>query len=232
MKRTAIFSAPVATLFIIAGLLFLAIGVVGSIKGRIQPGKTGRIMSGVAGAILIVMGLLMHQKSGEAITHPPTRSQTESATQSATASATQTPTVAVIPASSTRTPSGTPRPTSTPTPTNTPIIQPGPISVNVNSNPRIVSPGGSTEITVFATASDGSVVQNAQVIVSAGGGSFQDTGATKVVGTTNGRGVFNTTWRAYEANAYAGDASYNLVVEVSRKGIGSGKGEIQIFVRK
>jgi hypothetical protein len=108
----------------------------------------------------------------------------------------------------------------------------GPISVNVNSDPRVVSPGGSTEITVFATASDGSVVPNAHVIVSAGGGAFKETGATQVVGSTNEKGLFHTTWRTYEPSAYTGEMSYAIGVEVKKEGFVEGKGEIEVFVRK
>lgn len=111
-------------------------------------------------------------------------------------------------------------------------IQTGPISVSVNSDPRVVSPGGSTEITVFATASDNSVIPNAHVTLSAGGGAFQETGATKVVGSTNEKGVYHTTWRTNEASAYTGDMSYVIGVEVKKEGFDQGKGEIQVFVRK
>ncbi len=102
----------------------------------------------------------------------------------------------------------------------------------MNSNPRSVSPGGSTEITVLATASDNSVIPNAHVTVVAGGGAFQGTGATKVVGDTNEKGVFHTTWRTYEASAYTGDMSYLIGVEVNKDGFVKGSGEVQVFVRK
>jgi hypothetical protein len=108
----------------------------------------------------------------------------------------------------------------------------GPISVSVNSDPRVVLPGGSAEITVFATASDNSVIPNAQVTLNAGGGAFQETGATKVVGSTNEKGVYHTTWRTNEPSAYAGDTSYLIGVEVKKEGFVQGNGEIQVFVRK
>ena len=38
----AVFSAPVANLFIIGGLIFLGLGVVGTMSGKIEPSKTGR----------------------------------------------------------------------------------------------------------------------------------------------------------------------------------------------
>lgn len=43
---TGIFSAPIATLFVVAGMVFLLIAVVGNISGRIEPGAKGRIASG------------------------------------------------------------------------------------------------------------------------------------------------------------------------------------------
>jgi photosystem II stability/assembly factor-like uncharacterized protein len=56
----AVLAAPVANLFIVGGLVFLGIAVVGQISGKIEPGKTGRIASGVLGAILLVVGLVIH----------------------------------------------------------------------------------------------------------------------------------------------------------------------------
>jgi hypothetical protein len=56
----AVFTAPLATIFIVAGILFLLIAVVGNISGKIEPGEKGRIVSGVAGIIFIFLGLAMH----------------------------------------------------------------------------------------------------------------------------------------------------------------------------
>jgi hypothetical protein len=56
----AVLAAPIANLFIVGGLVFLGIAVVGQISGKIEPGKTGRIASGVLGAILLVVGLVIH----------------------------------------------------------------------------------------------------------------------------------------------------------------------------
>jgi hypothetical protein len=52
--------APVANLFMVAGLAFLGIAVVGDISGKIQPGKTGRILSGLIGIVLVSSGLMMY----------------------------------------------------------------------------------------------------------------------------------------------------------------------------
>ena len=59
----AVLAAPIANLFIVGGLVFLGIAVVGQISGKIEPGKTGRIASGVLGAILLVVGLVIHLRS-------------------------------------------------------------------------------------------------------------------------------------------------------------------------
>jgi len=48
------------TLFVLCGLAFLAVAVLGNISGKIQPGKEGRIASGVLGPVLIIVGLWMH----------------------------------------------------------------------------------------------------------------------------------------------------------------------------
>ena len=52
--------SPVANLFIIAGLVFLGIAVVGNISGKIQPGTGGRILSGLVGVTLMGSGLMMY----------------------------------------------------------------------------------------------------------------------------------------------------------------------------
>jgi len=53
----AIFSAPIATLLIVAGVGFLAIAVLGKISGTLEAGKTGRLVSGTIGTALLVIGL-------------------------------------------------------------------------------------------------------------------------------------------------------------------------------
>ena len=56
----SVFTAPLATLFIIAGILFLLIAVLGNISGKIEPGEKARIVSGVVGLVFISLGLAMH----------------------------------------------------------------------------------------------------------------------------------------------------------------------------
>src|SRR2546426_313327 len=55
-----ILKAPTPHLFIVAGLGFLGIAVVGDISGKINPGKIGRIAAGVIGAVLLAYGLFTH----------------------------------------------------------------------------------------------------------------------------------------------------------------------------
>lgn len=60
----AVFKAPAATLFIVAGVFFLLIAVVGRISGKIEPDAKGRIASGVLGSIFVVMGVTMNLTQG------------------------------------------------------------------------------------------------------------------------------------------------------------------------
>jgi hypothetical protein len=54
-----IFQAPPATLLMVFGLGFLVLAVIGKISGKIDPGNTARIISGVLGACLLIAGLVM-----------------------------------------------------------------------------------------------------------------------------------------------------------------------------
>jgi hypothetical protein len=69
-----IFNAPLATIFIIAGILFLLVAVIGNISGKIEPGVKGRVISGIVGLAFIVLGLSMHfqQKATDKSTLPTT----------------------------------------------------------------------------------------------------------------------------------------------------------------
>lgn len=55
-----VFTAPLATVFVVAGMIFLLIAVVGNIGGKIEPGTKGRVISGILGLALIITGLAMH----------------------------------------------------------------------------------------------------------------------------------------------------------------------------
>jgi WXXGXW repeat (2 copies) len=52
--------APLANILIIAGLLFLGIGAVGKVTGKIEPDKMGRMMASLLGVVLLVAGVLTH----------------------------------------------------------------------------------------------------------------------------------------------------------------------------
>lgn len=56
----AIVEMPLANLFIVVGFIFLLIGVVGDISGKITPGKNGRIASGIIGIISLGLGGYMY----------------------------------------------------------------------------------------------------------------------------------------------------------------------------
>ena len=53
-----ILAAPLATIFVVAGIVFLFVAAVGSISGKIDPGVKGRVISGMLGVAFIVVGLL------------------------------------------------------------------------------------------------------------------------------------------------------------------------------
>jgi hypothetical protein len=54
--------APLPNILIVAGLAFLAIAVLGKISGKIEPGTSGRVMSGLLGAGLLVYGIYGHNR--------------------------------------------------------------------------------------------------------------------------------------------------------------------------
>jgi hypothetical protein len=67
-----VFTAPLGTIFVLAGVLFLFIAVVGKISGKIEPGQKARVLSGVLGSAFITIGLGMYWWSLPAATVPPT----------------------------------------------------------------------------------------------------------------------------------------------------------------
>lgn len=50
---------PMVRMFILAGIIFLMIAVLGKIEGKIEPGRIGRIGAAILGAVLILIGLAM-----------------------------------------------------------------------------------------------------------------------------------------------------------------------------
>jgi hypothetical protein len=72
--------APIANLLILGGLAFLAVGVIGKIGGKIDPGTTGRILSALVGVALLAYGVNTHplvrnvsKKSGNPAQSEPAR---------------------------------------------------------------------------------------------------------------------------------------------------------------
>lgn len=53
-----LFNSPPRTILLLAGLLFLLIAVVGTVQGKIDPGRYGREGAGVIGGILLAIGLI------------------------------------------------------------------------------------------------------------------------------------------------------------------------------
>lgn|GEM_PF-4414128 len=55
--------APLANILIIAGLLFLGIGAVGKVAGKIEPDRLGRMVAGLLGLVLLAGGVVTHIRS-------------------------------------------------------------------------------------------------------------------------------------------------------------------------
>jgi len=71
----AIVAAPLATLFIISGMIFLLIAAIGNISGKIEPGAKGRVFSGAIGLVFIIVGIAMHLTSDKSSIEPPDNKQ-------------------------------------------------------------------------------------------------------------------------------------------------------------
>jgi hypothetical protein len=69
-------------LFVISGLIFLGIAVVGKITGKIDPGSTGRVMSALLGACLLFAGLWIHSGHVEQTRSSKPNSQVDQSTDS------------------------------------------------------------------------------------------------------------------------------------------------------
>jgi hypothetical protein len=65
-----LFKAQPDVLFMIAGLILIGIGVVGSIKTYIDPGKYGRMAALGIGTVLLVVGFTLFLKQGPPPTQP------------------------------------------------------------------------------------------------------------------------------------------------------------------
>jgi hypothetical protein len=58
---------PMARMFILTGIIFLLIAVLGRIEGKIEPGNVGRIGATVVGILLTASGLAMYFFEGDMI---------------------------------------------------------------------------------------------------------------------------------------------------------------------
>ena len=63
--------ASLDNLFVVAGLVFLALAVIGNVSGKIQLGRGGRIAASILGPILITAGLVIHSQQHIESTPPP-----------------------------------------------------------------------------------------------------------------------------------------------------------------
>jgi 3-oxoacyl-ACP reductase-like protein len=88
------------SLFILAGLVLIAIGVIGSIKTYIDPGKYGRIGAFRIGTLLVIVGFILYarqpaQPAAAAPANPPASATTT--TTAPAAPTTATPATALVP---------------------------------------------------------------------------------------------------------------------------------------
>ncbi|RMF61335.1 MAG: hypothetical protein D6743_13705 [Calditrichaeota bacterium] len=54
-----VLNTPATKLFLVAGFFFLAVSVLGKISGKVDPGRTGRIISGVLGVAFLALAFVM-----------------------------------------------------------------------------------------------------------------------------------------------------------------------------
>jgi WXXGXW repeat (2 copies) len=66
--------APFANILIVAGLLFLGIGAVGKVTGKIEPDKFGRLMVSFLGLVLLAAGVATHVRGDKNPNPPPVAS--------------------------------------------------------------------------------------------------------------------------------------------------------------
>ncbi len=56
---TRLVDVPFARMFILAGIIFLLVAVLGKVEGKIDPGNMGRIGASVLGIVLLVVGVIL-----------------------------------------------------------------------------------------------------------------------------------------------------------------------------
>jgi len=56
---------PLARMFVLAGIVFLLVAVMGRIEGKIEPGNAGRVGASIIGVLLMAVGLAMYFLDGD-----------------------------------------------------------------------------------------------------------------------------------------------------------------------
>ncbi len=56
---TKLVDVPFARMFVLAGIIFLLVAVLGKVEGKIDPGHMGRIGASVLGVVLLLVGVLL-----------------------------------------------------------------------------------------------------------------------------------------------------------------------------
>jgi hypothetical protein len=58
---------PLARVFLLAGIVFLLVAVMGRIEGKIEPGNAGRVGAAIVGVLLVAVGLAMYFLDGDQV---------------------------------------------------------------------------------------------------------------------------------------------------------------------
>ena len=141
--------APLANILILAGLFFLGIGAVGKVAGKIEPDKIGRIMAGLLGLVLLIVGLSVHIQNDSSEKNASTQGPPpiQEATQTAEAPRPPQPAPVPKPAEGTVTPQPVPvpKPAEVPRPPR-PSPMPKPAIESFVVSPTTVTRGGKVTI--------------------------------------------------------------------------------------
>jgi len=135
--------APIANILILAGVIFLAVGLfgrvggfIGSIFGNIEAGKNSRVLAGVLGTLLIVGGGWLHEDSHKSVASTPAPAAPAPSTSPGSG------TSPAVPRSS---PSVTPDVVHESPKLNVPKPQPSPKAASPSVPPPVASPAAERE---------------------------------------------------------------------------------------
>src|SRR5271169_1046692 len=56
---TKLVDVPFARMFVLAGIIFLLVAVLGKVEGKIDPGNMGRIGASILGVVLLIIGVIL-----------------------------------------------------------------------------------------------------------------------------------------------------------------------------